>query len=207
MKPAGSTRSTTALTSRGESTRERILQSGAEVLAEHGYAGCTLGDIADRAGTKAGNLYYYFDNREDLIREIMTRGITETLAHVTAAVDELATTATSQERVSVAIKAHVRYSLTENRIARAAIRTLGQAPPEVEEPAIALHREYGRYLASLIDDAVADGFYDETVDPRVLRLLVAGAANWSTAWYRPDGPASVDEIADLAARLATGRIM
>ncbi|MFC4944207.1 TetR/AcrR family transcriptional regulator [Pseudonocardia sp. GCM10023141] len=194
------------LTSRGESTRERILQSAAGVLAEHGYAGSTLNDIAERAGTKAGSLYYYFASREDLIREIMTRGITETLAHVIAAVDALEPSASSQDRLAAAVTAHVRYLLTENDIARAAIRTLGQAPADVEGPAIELHRDYGRYLSTLIDDATADGFLDPAIDGRVLRLLIAGALNWSTAWFRPEGPASVAEIADLAARLATGRI-
>jgi AcrR family transcriptional regulator len=198
--------STPVLTSRGESTRERILQSAAEVLAQHGYAGSTLNDIAERAGTKAGSLYYYFDSREDLLREIMTRGITETVQHVTAAVDELDATATSQDRLAAAVTAHVRYLLIENGIARASIRTLGQAPPEVEGPATELHRDYGRYLAGLIADATADGFLDPAIDARVLRLLIVGAANWSTAWYRPDGEASVDDIADLAARLATGRL-
>jgi AcrR family transcriptional regulator len=207
MKTLGPTGTTTpALTSRGESTRERILQSAAEVLAERGYAGSTLNDIADRANTKAGSLYYYFDSREELIREIMTRGITETIDHVTAAVDALEPTATSRERLASAIMAHVRYLLIENNIARASIRTLGQAPSEVEGPAIEFHRQYGRYLGKLIEDATRDGFIDASIDSRVLRLLIVGAANWSTAWYRAEGDASVDEIAELAARLATGRI-
>jgi AcrR family transcriptional regulator len=207
MKPDAPTQAATpTLTSRGESTRERILQSAAGVLAEHGYAGSTLNDIAERAGTKAGSLYYYFASREDLIREIMTRGIIETMAHVTAAVDALEPSATSQDRLAAAVAAQVRYLLTENNIARASIRTLGQAPTEVEGPAIELHRDYGRYLATLIDDATADGFLDPSIDSRVLRLLIAGAANWCTAWYQPGGEASVEDIADLAARLATGRL-
>jgi AcrR family transcriptional regulator len=201
-RPAG----TPTLTRRGESTRERILQCAARVLAEHGYAGATLSDIAERAGTKAGSLYYHFASREDLIREIMTRGITETIDHVTAAVDSLQPEATSQDRMAAAITAHVRYLLIENDIARASIRTLGQAPSDVEGEAIELHRQYGRYLGTLINDAVRDGFLDASVDSTVLRLLIVGAANWSTAWYQPDGNASVDEIAELAARLATGRI-
>jgi AcrR family transcriptional regulator len=196
----------TPLTSRGESTRERILQSAAEVLAERGYAGSTLNDFADRANTKAGSLYYYFESREDLIREIMTRGITETIEHVTAAVDALPPEATSQDRLAAAISAQVRYLLTENNIARASIRALGQAPPDVQGPAIVLHREYGHYLAKLIDDATHDGYVDASIDSRVLRLLIAGAANWSTAWYSPQGDASVEVIAELAGRLATGRI-
>jgi AcrR family transcriptional regulator len=182
------------------------VQSAAEVLAERGYAGSTLNDIADRANTKAGSLYYYFDSREELIREIMTRGITETIDHVTAAVDALEPSATSQQKLAAAVTAHVVYLLTENNIARASIRTLGQAPPEVQGPAIDLHRQYGRYLGKLIDAATRDGYLDGTIDSRVLRLLIVGAANWSTAWYDPKGEATVDAIAELAARLATGRI-
>ena len=196
----------TPLTSRGISTRERILQSAAEVLAERGYAGSTLNDFAERAKTKAGSLYYYFESREDLIREIMTRGITETIDHVTAAVDALPDEATSQDRLAAAISAQVRYLLTENNIARASIRALGQAPADVEGPAILLHRDYGHYLGRLIDDATKDGFIDAGIDSRVLRLLIAGAANWCTAWYNPDGDASVEVIAELAARLSTGRV-
>jgi AcrR family transcriptional regulator len=197
---------TTQLTSRGESTRERILQSAAEVLAERGYAGATLNDIAQRANTKAGSLYYYFESREDLVREIMTRGITETIEHVIAAVDALPPGATSQDRVAAAISAQVRYLLTESSIARASIRALGQAPAEVQGPAIELHREYGHYLGKLIDEAAQDGFVDASIDSRVLRLLIAGAANWSTEWYNPQGDASVEVIAELAGRLSTGRI-
>lgn len=182
------------------------MQSAAEVLAELGYAGSTLNDFADRANTKAGSLYYYFTSREDLIREIMTRGITETIAHVKAAVKDLPAQATSQEKLAAAVTAHVRYLLTENNIARASIRALGQAPPEVQGPAIVLHREYGRYLATLIDNATRDGYIDPSIDSRVLRLLIVGAANWSTAWYDPDGKASVDAIAELAARLSIGQI-
>jgi AcrR family transcriptional regulator len=204
--PEASAPPSAPLTSRGESTRERILQSAAEVLAERGYAGTTLNEIAERANTKAGSLYYYFESREVLIREIMTRGITETIDHVQAAVDGLAPDATTQDRLAAAITAHVRYLLTESNIARASIRALGQAPAEVQGTAILLHREYGRTLGRLIDDAAQDGFIDDSVDTRVLRLLIVGAANWSTAWYNPDGEASVDEIAQLAARLATGDI-
>jgi AcrR family transcriptional regulator len=193
-----------ALTSRGASTRERVLQSGARVLAEKGYAGTTLVDIAARAGTKAGSLYYYFDSREDLIREIMTRGVIEIHEHVSAAVEGLPEGSSSRDRLAAAIGVHVHYMLTQNDLARAAIRTLGQAPPEVQGPAIELHRTYGHYLAELIDAAVADGHLPQQTDSRVLRLLIVGAANWTTAWYDPRGSASVEDIAAALVMLALG---
>lgn len=196
----------TVLTMRGLSTRERILQCAAQVLAEKGYAGSTLADIADRANTKAGSLYYYFDSREDMIREIMTRGIVETQSHVSRAVDDLGPDANSRDRLAVAISAQVRYLLTENDIARASIRTLGQAPAEVQGPAIELHRVYSAYLADLLEHAQADGHISPAADIRLVRLLVAGAANWSTAWYKPEGRATVDQIAETLVQMTLGQL-
>jgi AcrR family transcriptional regulator len=197
---------TVPLTRRGESTRERIIQSAAWVLADKGYSGTTLADIAGRANTKAGSLYYYFESREVLIREIMTRGITETQTYVKAAVAALTPEASSRDRLAAAITAHVRYMLTENDISRASIRTLGQAPAEVQGPAIELHREYGQYLAELIDDVRTDGYLLPQTDSRVLRLLMVGAANWTSAWYDPSGSASVEQIAETLVQMALGEL-
>jgi TetR/AcrR family transcriptional regulator, cholesterol catabolism regulator len=192
------------LTSRGESSRERILRSAAAVLAASGYAGATLTEIATRADTKAGSLYHYFDSRESLIREVMTRGITETISHAEAALVATPTTATSRDRLSAVIRAHVEYVLSGSDIARASIRVLGQAPPEVQGPAIELHRQYGAMLSTLISAAARDGYLAADVDERLLRLLIAGAVNWSTAWFDPAGPSSATEVAEALVKLVFG---
>ncbi|SEE82608.1 DNA-binding transcriptional regulator, AcrR family [Rhodococcus jostii] len=207
MKEARRPKDTPATTPRGESTKERIMQGAARVLAKRGYAATTLADIAKAAGVKAGSLYYYMENKEDLIRDLMTRGIVETHAYVEDAVQSLGQDATSQDRLGAAIAAHMRYMLTKNDIARASIRTLGQAPAEVQGPAIELHRSYGHYFSALIEDAKTDGFLAPDIDARVLRLLIIGAANWSTAWYQPTGAESADGIAELLVRMAFGDML
>ena len=189
---------------RGESTRERIIQSAARVLAGSGYAAATLTEIARAADTKAGSMYHYFDSRESLIREVMTRGITETLDHIGSALDSLATDATSRDRLSAVIRAHVEYVLSGSDIARASIRILGQAPQEVQGPAIELHRQYGSVLSRLISEAARDGYLPPYLDERLLRLLLVGSVNWSTTWYNAAGPSSATEVADTLLALIFG---
>jgi TetR/AcrR family transcriptional regulator, cholesterol catabolism regulator len=192
------------LTARGESTRERIIHSAARVLARSGYAAATLTEIAQTADTKAGSIYHYFDSRESLIREVMTRGITETLDHVGAALDSLAAGASSRDRLSAVIRAHVEYVLSGSDIARASIRILGQVPEDVEGPAIELHRQYGALLSMLISDAARDGYLPPYLDERLLRLLLVGAANWTTTWYDPAGPASAQKVGETLVALIFG---
>ena len=81
------------------------------------------------------------------------------------------------------------------------MRILSQVPPEVQARVVGLHREYGYLLATLIETAQRDGFLAADVDPRVLRLLIAGAANWTTAWFDSGGPATPSQIADLLVRV------
>jgi AcrR family transcriptional regulator len=59
------------LTSKGQATRERIVQAAAELVAEKGAAGMSLDDIGERAGASRSQLYHYFDDRDALVRAVI----------------------------------------------------------------------------------------------------------------------------------------
>jgi TetR/AcrR family transcriptional repressor of nem operon len=47
-------------TARGQSTRARIVQAAAEVVAEKGAAAMSLDDVGARTHTSRSQLYHYF---------------------------------------------------------------------------------------------------------------------------------------------------
>ncbi|WP_112465479.1 TetR/AcrR family transcriptional regulator [Streptomyces triticisoli] len=51
---------------RSRVTRQRLLQSAVECLAEHGWAGSTVSVVAERAGVSRGAVQHHFPTREDL---------------------------------------------------------------------------------------------------------------------------------------------
>ncbi|WP_144713041.1 TetR/AcrR family transcriptional regulator [Curtobacterium pusillum] len=53
--------------------RERLLNSGAEVFAEHGVHEARLDEVAARAGFSKGAVYSNFSSKEDLLAEVMQR--------------------------------------------------------------------------------------------------------------------------------------
>jgi len=59
-------------TPRAGRTREKILAATTRVMNEHGCNAGTV-QIAESCGISPGNLYYYFANREEILREIFTR--------------------------------------------------------------------------------------------------------------------------------------
>jgi len=48
-----------------------ILEAAAAVIAEEGYEGATMAEIAARSGTKIGSLYRFFPNKESLADTIL----------------------------------------------------------------------------------------------------------------------------------------
>jgi AcrR family transcriptional regulator len=72
-------------TAKGQNTRARIVQAAAQLVAEKGAAAMSLDDVGQRAHASRGQLYHYFDDRDDLIRAV----VNATTDSVLLAQDEL----------------------------------------------------------------------------------------------------------------------
>lgn len=189
------------LTARGQDKRERIIDAAGALLAERGYAGTTLRDIAEAADTHAGSLYYHFANREELATEVLLGGARAALEHTRAMLDVLPDTASARRRLEVAIEAHVEFMLARSPAALASARAIGQLPPTIAERMAEVHRAYGRLFATLFEAAAAEGSIDSSVDLSAARMLVLGAANFTTEWFDPSGSHDAEGLAALISRM------
>jgi TetR/AcrR family transcriptional repressor of nem operon len=52
-------------TSKDTGTRDRILEVGAQAIAEKSFNSCGLAEILQRAGVPKGSFYHYFSSKED----------------------------------------------------------------------------------------------------------------------------------------------
>ncbi len=67
-------------TSSPEQRRAELLVVGAELLAERGYDGVRLKDVAKAAGVSIGLLQHYFDSRDALLEEAFRKATGDLLA-------------------------------------------------------------------------------------------------------------------------------
>lgn len=63
----------TVLTTRGQQTRERIVDTAAALVYAGGAPTTSLGDVLAASGTSKSQLYHYFDDRDDLLRAVVER--------------------------------------------------------------------------------------------------------------------------------------
>jgi AcrR family transcriptional regulator len=56
--------------SRAAETRERILDAAVSLFQEHGFAGTSIRDLAERAGVTTAAMYYYFDGKDQILEAL-----------------------------------------------------------------------------------------------------------------------------------------
>ena len=58
---------------KGEQTREHILATAESIILQRGYSGTSIEDIIGEAGITKGGLFYHFDGKSDLAKNLMLR--------------------------------------------------------------------------------------------------------------------------------------
>lgn len=97
-----------------EEKRRNIALSCRELLLENGINSLTISQIAQTAGVGKGTIYEYFENKEDIVFEIITTFIVDHEKKLLALVDEPITT---KEKLF-----HFFYLLFENEVSRKHLR-------------------------------------------------------------------------------------
>jgi len=54
---------------KGEVTRQKIIEAAAPIFNQRGYAGCSMQDVLDATGLEKGGLYRHFSSKEELAAE------------------------------------------------------------------------------------------------------------------------------------------
>ena len=182
---------------RGQVKREKILRAAAKTFAERGYSATTLSDIAAAAGTQAGSLYYHFDSRDDITREVLKGSMTMVMDQVREAWARLPADAPAVQRIRVGVKVHIQAILADDPFLSAFNRIINEVPPAIREEFAQHPRAYGDMWREVLNESRACGEIRASIAPSAARMLLFGSVNALAGWYRPAGECSADEIADM----------
>lgn len=185
-------------------TKERILLEAARLFRHHGYAATTLREIADASGIKAGSIYYHYESKDQILGEVLDRGIHVVAEAVRQRVDALPGGATARQRIAAAIEGHLWGLLHHGDFTSANIRIYGQIPVAVKRRHRKVRRNYADYWDHLLEDALQRGELRSDSNTSIIRLFVIGALNWTVEWYNPQKGAFQDFVEQLSAIVFDG---
>ncbi len=159
-------------------------------------------EIAAALGMTKGNLYYYFKNKQEILYFCQDHSLDRMLGEA-ARIERMR--ARADEKLAMLIDAQLRCMLDELDGAAAHLEV--SALPAAKLRRIVMKRDrYEAALRRVIESGVRTRVF-APCDPKLAALAVLGAINWAAKWYRPDGPATVDQISEaFCAILITGLI-
>jgi len=175
----------TSISAEATDTRERILLEAARLLRHQGYAATTLREIADAAGVKAGSIYYHFESKEEILGEVLDKGITIVANAVRTRIEALPANASWRDRIAAGIEGHLWGMLHYGDFTSANIRVYGQIPTSAKNHHKIVRRAYADYWDRLFESALASGELRQDTGLAMIRLFVIGALNWTVEWYNP----------------------
>ncbi len=162
-------RRTQAVQERLDATRARIVVAAHSLIAEKGYAGCSVALVADAAGVATGSVYRHFPDKGALFAEVFR---TATQREVDAVAEAGAKPGSIEERVARAVETFAGRALRSPRLAYALIAE--PVDPQVEAERLVYRRAYRDIFAQVIADAVDAGDLPPQ-DPEVTAAAVVGA--------------------------------
>lgn len=181
--------------------RQEVMDVAARIFSEKGYEATSIQEIAEEVGILKGSLYYYIETKEDLLFGVIKAaydaalGVVRELERRDGSALELIEAlvyrhaevfAATQVQSSVFFKEF--RALSDDR--QKEIREAGDI--------------YSRFLRSQIRRGQGAGEIDPGINPRLAAIGIIGMMNSMAFWYRPDGPATAEQIGSEFSRLVIG---
>jgi len=172
-------------------SRKEIIEAAAQAIAEHGYHGMSMRDLARATDRSLAGFYNYFASKDDVLFALQKEAFETLVASTQQALAEVHDAAA---RLYVFIHNHVRYFAEHPDVMRVLVHEAAALPPSRRRVLRALKEQYfeiGREIVRLVveegcgdGEAVPRGRLD---DPELERATygVFGMMNWVYAWYDP----------------------
>ncbi len=191
-------------TSRTAPKLEQLLASAAGLMARRSFSQTSIRDVANETGFSLGGLYYYFENKEDLLFLIQETTFGKLLEIQDAAVAE---GGTAQERLHRLVQNHLAYFTSHFNELKVCTFELESLQGDRYGVIADLRRRYYHCLAGVIGELTGEA--PDTGHVRRQTLYVFGMLNWVFMWFDADRDKPVaklgDEMVDLVLRgLAAG---
>lgn len=163
--------------------KEEILKSALSLLAEKGYHGTTMEDIASHLLMTKGSIYYYFKDKQDLVYQSQVKILQKSIENINEVKQQ---NLTIPEKLETTVALHIEYAVRD----RAGFELMANPSEIFSEDQLKeifyLRDKYASGYDELLQEGVDTGYFSVD-DIKVVRNILLGAMNWVTQWYSADG--------------------
>lgn len=170
--------------------RLAILRTAGNLFNQNGFRETSLNDLALELQVTKPTLYYYVENKEDILYQCLLTAITELLENSS---EILKTPTPGIEKFKQFIRLFT--SIFDDEFGRCLAHP-GPEPLSLKyqkkiEP---LYVKVDGVLREILNLGINDGSIRQC-DPKITCFAIFGAMNWMTKWYQIGGPLTTQQIA------------
>ena len=177
--------------------RRAILHRAARLFADDGYDRASMASIAADCGVSKALLYHYYDSKDALLFDVIGEHL-EILCEAVEAADD--PEAPAEERLGRLVRTLLDCYRDADAQHKVQVNDLGKLPQGKQDELKALERRlvavFAEALLGLNPDLEARR---PLLKPVTMSLF--GMLNWHYMWFRPSGPISREDYADIATRI------
>ncbi len=177
--------------------RRTILKTATHLFAVQGYDRASIASVAAECGVSKALLYHYYDSKDQLLFDIIRTHLEELNAALDAVDDP---DLPPERRLRLLIGELLELYRGADDEHRVQINAMPTLPGELADELRALERQLVRRFSAVLL-AVNPGLEGERPYLTPVTMSLFGMLNWVYLWFRPDGPITREDYADLATTL------
>lgn len=183
--------------------RTQIRRAAAKLFEERGYHGTTMDDLADKLRVNKATVYYHYPSKDAVLGAIYNEPADELLR----VIHELPADASPVVSLASLLRCLMKMlEATPHEIAVYCqeMRWLEQwLSPRASREVRAKQDEFTQYVVELVRRGIDEGTFRDT-NAKVAAFGIIGTVTWAYQWFKPGGPQSADEVADILINLTLG---
>ena len=175
--------------------KHKLIETGIQLFDQNGFKSTSVQDIVQLLGVTKGTFYYYFNSKEELLKEIHLSYIEELVQQQVKIIKNRQTSFTKKLYEIVTLL--IRNIRTERQSARIFTREMRHLSGEYFEEIKDKRNQFRKNMQRLIEDGMQQGEFQSGLPADILTMGILGITNWSYYWYNPDGEVSEEKIVDI----------
>jgi len=176
---------------------DEIISVASALFSQKGYSATSLKEIADEVGLHKTSLFHYFKNKEEILIEVMDKGLREYVNILDeSAIDP---NLKAEEKLRIALEKQISVVCKYKDYINVGLNEIKSLSPKNREKYNTKRKQYGKRFEKIIQEI--QGHNGSTLfknlNFKIVNLGILGMCNWIINWYKADGPLGPKEISEI----------
>ncbi|MBT2658181.1 TetR family transcriptional regulator [Bacillus sp. ISL-18] len=175
--------------------KHKLIETGIQLFDQNGFKSTSVQDIVQLLGVTKGTFYYYFDSKEELLKDIHLIYIEGLVQEQEEIIQNHKTTCT--QKLYEIVRLLIRNIRTKRQSARIFTREMRHLSDKYINEIKEKRTEFRKNTQKLIEDAIQQSEFKQGLHPDIITMGILGITNWSYYWFNPDGEVSEEQVVEI----------